>query len=123
MGKGEITRTHLDNFPLFSSNLKLSSANAFILKESKICRLGKVKEISNQRLCYFNSFLNPFPNKPWFLHVCSTSLLKTLGGGGGGGERRKCLKQAISPFPCVFYSFGKFSAIFIYFKIVICKLF
>ena len=22
--------------------------------------------------------LNPFPNKPWFLHVCSTSLLKTL---------------------------------------------
>ena len=24
-----------------------------------------------------NSF-NPFPNKPWFLRVCSTSLLKTL---------------------------------------------
>ena len=22
--------------------------------------------------------LNPFPNKPWFLHVSSTSLLKTL---------------------------------------------
>ena len=22
--------------------------------------------------------LNPFPNKPWFLRVCSTSLLKTL---------------------------------------------
>ena len=22
--------------------------------------------------------LNPFPNKPWFLHVCSTGLLKTL---------------------------------------------
>ena len=22
--------------------------------------------------------LNSFPNKPWFLHVCSTSLLKTL---------------------------------------------
>ena len=22
--------------------------------------------------------INPFPNKPWFLHVCSTSLLKTL---------------------------------------------
>ena len=21
---------------------------------------------------------NPFPNKPWFLHVCSISLLKTL---------------------------------------------
>ena len=23
--------------------------------------------------------VNPFPNKPWFLCVCSTSLLKTLG--------------------------------------------
>ena len=22
--------------------------------------------------------LNPFPNEPWFLHVCSSSLLKTL---------------------------------------------
>ena len=22
--------------------------------------------------------LNPFPNKPWFLGVCSTSILKTL---------------------------------------------
>ena len=29
----------------------------------------------------FNStvlLLSPFPNKPWFLRVCSTSLLKTL---------------------------------------------
>ena len=24
---------------------------------------------------------NPFQNKPWFLHACSTSLLKTLGKG------------------------------------------
>ena len=24
------------------------------------------------------SNINPFPNKPWFLRVCSTSLLKTL---------------------------------------------
>ena len=24
------------------------------------------------------SLLNPFPNKPWFLRVCSTSLWKTL---------------------------------------------
>ena len=27
--------------------------------------------------------VNPFPNKPWFLHVCSKGLLKTWGGGGG----------------------------------------
>ena len=25
--------------------------------------------------------INTFPNKPWFLHVCSTSLWKTLGRG------------------------------------------
>ena len=23
-------------------------------------------------------FLNPFPNKPWFLRVCSTNFLETL---------------------------------------------
>ena len=28
-----------------------------------------------------DGFLNSFPNKLWFLHVCSTSLLKTLGEG------------------------------------------
>ena len=26
----------------------------------------------------FNSGINPFPNKPWFLRVCSIILLKTL---------------------------------------------
>ena len=45
---------------------------------------------------------NPFPNKPWFLRVCSTSLLKTM--------------WAISPFPTVF------STVFIQYKIVVCKL-
>ena len=35
------TCIHKENFPLFSSTLKLSSAHAFNLKESKMCRLGK----------------------------------------------------------------------------------
>ena len=50
VGKGEIAHyeqfllfpvfsTHLDSFLLFSSNLKLSSANSFSLEESKICHL------------------------------------------------------------------------------------
>ena len=40
---------------------------------------------------------NPFPNKPWFIRVCHTSLLKTL------WEKEKLLKKrAISPFPTVF---------------------
>ena len=36
---------HLENFLLFSSTLKLSSANSFSLEDSKICRLGKVNEL------------------------------------------------------------------------------
>ena len=32
---------------------------------------------------YFSErYFNPFPNKPWFLRVCSTSLLKTKWGKG-----------------------------------------
>ena len=59
---------------------------------------------------------NPFPNKPWVLHVSSTSLLKTL-------CQKEKLLVTISPFPSVFYIFGELSAIFIEFKIVVCKLF
>ena len=42
--------------------------------------------------------LNPFPNKPWFLRVCSTSLLKTL------WEQEKLLvtSNLIFPFAVVF---------------------
>ena len=40
--------------------------------------------------------LNPFPKKPWFLHVCNSSLLKTL------WEKEKLHLKAISPFPPVF---------------------
>ena len=44
------------------------------------------------------SLLNPFPNKPWFLHVdvCKTSLFKTL------WEKKNCSKRAISSFSTVF---------------------
>ena len=52
-------------------------------------------------LQYFVSF-NPFPNKPWFLRVCSTSLLKTL------WEKDKLLvKSNLSFSHSVFYPFGK----------------
>ena len=58
---------------------------------------------------------NPFLNKPWFLCVCGTSLLKTL------REKEKLLVMSnFSFFPPVFTIL---SAIFIKFKIVICKLF
>ena len=61
---------------------------------------------------------NPFPNKPWFLRVCSTSLLKTL------WEKEKLLVTSNFSFShSVFYPFGELSVIFIKFKIVVCKLF
>ena len=61
---------------------------------------------------------NPFPNKPWFLRVCSTSLLKTL------REKEKLLVTSNFSFShSVFYPFRELSAIFIKIKIVVCKLF
>ena len=59
-----------------------------------------------------------FPNKPWFLRVCSTSLLKTL------REKEKLLVTSNFSFShTVFYPLRELSAIFMYFKIVVCKLF
>ena len=64
------------------------------------------------------SGLNPFPNKPWLLRVCSTSLLKTL------WEKENCSSLAISPFPTMLSNlFGELSSIFIQLNIIVCKLF
>ena len=53
-----------------------------------------------------------FPNKPWFLGVCSISLLKTM------WEKKKLLVTSNSSFfHSLFYSFGKLSAIFIKLKL------
>ena len=61
--------------------------------------------------------VNPFPNKPWFLRVCRTSLLKTL------WEKKKLLVTSNFSFShSVFYLLRELSAIFIEFEIVVCKL-
>ena len=61
---------------------------------------------------------NPLPNKPLFLWVCSTSLLKTL------WEKEKILVTSNFSFShSVFYHFGELFAIFVKFKIVVCKVF
>ena len=61
-------------------------------------------------------YINPFPNKPWFLRVCSTSLLKTL------WEKEILLVTSNFSFShSVFYLFGQLSAILIKLKIVVCK--
>ena len=62
--------------------------------------------------------VNPFPNKPLFLRVCSASLLKTQ------REKEKLLVMSNFSFShSVFYPFGKHFPIFIKFEIVVCKLF
>ena len=64
------------------------------------------------------SMLNPFPNKPWFLQVCSASLLKTL------RDKEKLLETSNFSFsPSVFYWFGELSAVFMELEIFVCKLF
>ena len=60
---------------------------------------------------------NPFPNKPWFLRVYSVSLLKTPWENG-----QLFVTSNFSFCNSVFYPFREFCAIFIKFKIVVCKL-
>ena len=62
--------------------------------------------------------INPFPNKPWFLRVCSTGLLKTL------SEKEELLVTSNFSFShSVSYPYEELSFIFIKFKTVGCKLF
>ena len=52
--------------------------------------------------------INPFPNKPWFLRVFCTSLLKTM------WENEKLLMISNFSFAhSVFYTFGEHNIIFI----------
>ena len=62
--------------------------------------------------------VNLFPNKPWFLRVCSTDLLKTM------WEKENLLVTSNFSFShSVYYLFGELSTIFIKFEIVVCRLF
>ena len=73
-----------------------------------------MEEVWKLCLPHLQSLVNPFPNKPMFLHVCNTSLLKTL------SEKEKLL---ISISHSVFYPFGELSAVFIESKFAVSKLF
>ena len=94
-------------------------------KDSFSVSLVKYHGIGKSRYVYYSKFakdhfflVNPFPNKPWFLRVCSTSLLKTL------WEKEKLLVTSNFSFSQgVFYPFGELSAICILLKLVFCKLF
>ena len=102
-----------------------------ICQEWKYCIkniVGKGENAGNQHFLFSSKMFshgqrqkpsfNPFPNRPWFLRVCSTSLLKTL------LEKEKLLVTSNFSFShSVFYRFAEISAIFIRFEIVVCKLF
>ena len=75
-------------------------------------------EMMNTGLIYVFEVINPFPNKPWFLRVCGTSLLKTH------WQKEKFLVTNNFSFShSVFHPFEELSAIYLRFQIVICKLF
>ena len=62
--------------------------------------------------------INSFPNYPLFSHVCSTTILKTL------WEKEKLLMTSNFSFShSVFYPVIELFAVFIKFRIVVCKLF
>ena len=64
------------------------------------------------------SLINPFPHNVTFWRPWETSLMKTL------WEKEKLLVTSNFSFShSVFYPFGKLSAIFVKFEIVVCKLF
>ena len=75
-----------------------------------------VKECKD--LTFSLGVINPLPNKPLFLRVCSTSLLKTL-----WEEEKLLMTSNLSFSHNVFYPFGELSTVFITLTIVICKLF
>ena len=71
------------------------------------CSIITLLQMSEGSLVFFNTFTS----KPWFLCVCSTSLLKTL------GEKKKLLVTSNFSFSqSVFYPLRKLSSIFIEFK-------
>ena len=73
---------------------------AFVYKSSRvtfsICHVKMVLIWTSLQYFIVWERVNPFPSKPRFYPVLSTSLLKTL------GEKEKLLEQAISSFPTVF---------------------
>ena len=93
VGKGEFAR--YEQFPLFPQCFQ------------KACFPGVSKGV------IVWEWVNPFPNKPWFLRVCTRNLWKTL-----RAEEKLLVTNKFSLSPSVFNLFGELPAIFIKFEIV-----
>ena len=104
----------------FSHNVFYPSIKNFIFFffghiYSLVCNCFWLRQVPNVVVWWR---VNPIPNKPWFLRVCSTSLSKAL------WEKKKLLVTSnFSYSQSVFYPIEELFTIFIEFKIVVCKLF
>ena len=77
-GKGEIARN--EQFLLFPQCFLPNWITLCYFHQIYYCRLQTLSVWKSLKLDVWervNLIHNPFPNKPWFLRVCSTSLLKT----------------------------------------------
>ena len=102
-------RKYLKRFPKFFRFVVIETRVWIKIFEEFLMRAMWKSKGSSEKM--FENKINPFPNKPWFLHVCSTSLLKTL------WEKEKLLVTSNFSFSnSVFYPFGELSAILIKFK-------
>ena len=119
----------------FLLKLILSSANVFILDQSKILLFGKrVKTLPNDNFLgwtKFQAFADEKLNAPKITISLLNRLKNIVGKGENVGSQlfrkhcmkmRNCSRQAIFPLPSVSYPYGEVSPIFIKFKIVVCKL-
>ena len=64
------------------------------------------------------SYLDRFPEKPWFLRICSTKSFENTVGKGEIARNEQFLL-----FPQCFYLFEELSVIYIKFENDVCKLF
>ena len=115
----KLTKVSMNNFKIdisrISDPLEMCK-NLFVFKSLFINQFEILSHVAVEAL--YRSYLNPFPNKPWFLRVCSTSLFKTL------WEKEKLLVTSnFSISHSGFYPFGDRSSISIKFEIVVFKLF
>ena len=78
--------------------LKSDKVDHLFLSKEKICAQHQILKSSSPNKMLQATSVIPFPNKPWFLRVCSTSLWKTL------WEKEKLLVTSnFSFFHNVFY--------------------
>ena len=117
-----------DNFKFDENGRKLSKQVEKTVGKGEIARYEQFLHCPQcfQKACFPGvskgvivwDWVNPFPNKPWFLRVYGTTLLKTL------WEKEKMLVTSIFSFShSVFYSVKEINHHFSNIQIVVCKCF